>query len=86
MLFADRTITESEISALEALDRELHYADAEFEHQQRRYSDRLEREGADWTFHADAKRIARNRKRIATERAEIAEKLSALKARSPVSS
>jgi hypothetical protein len=68
-----------EIARLETLDRELHYADAEFEHQQRRYRDQLERSGTDRAFAADSKRINRNRRNIALERAEIAEKLSALK-------
>ena len=72
--------TEQEIAQLKALDRELHYADAEFEHQQRRYHDQLERSGTDRAFAADWERINKNRRRIAVERAEIAEKLATLKA------
>ena len=68
-----------EIARLEALDRELYYADAEFEHQQRRYRDQLERSGTDRAFAADSKRINRNRKRIAVDRTEIAARLAALK-------
>lgn len=75
---SDTNDIETEIARLEALDRELHYADAEFEHQQRRYRDQLERSGTDRAFAADSKRIDRNRKNIAVERSEITEKLKAL--------
>lgn len=75
----DVTEVKKQLARLEALDHELHYADAEFEHQQRRYRDQLERSGTDRTFAEDSKRINRNRKRIAAERTEIADKISNLK-------
>ncbi len=77
---------QEEASYLESLDKELRFADAEFEHQQRRYRDQLERSGTDRAFAADAKRIAQNRAKIEKERAEIAERLSALNAGSSIKS
>ncbi|MBC8267965.1 MAG: hypothetical protein H8E36_04385 [Rhodospirillaceae bacterium] len=68
-----------EIDRLRAVDKELALADAEFEHQQRRYSDQMERNGGnDWGFGEDLKRIIRNRQSIAEERAEIATRLARL--------
>ena len=67
---------ELEIDRLKAVDKELAQADAEFEHQQRRYNDQMERNGGhDWGFGEDLKRIIQNRQSIAKERAEIATKL-----------
>ena len=63
---------ELEIDRLKAVDKELAQADAEFEHQQRRYNDQMERNGGhDWGFGEDLKRIIQNRQSIAKERAEI---------------
>lgn len=70
---------DSEIQRLQALDSELAAADAEFEHHLRRYGDRLEREGSDWGFGDEVKRLKKNRKRIVKERAEISERLLTLK-------
>ena len=71
---------EQEIERLITIDDELAAADAEFEHQQRRYGDRKVRDGGnDWGFADDLKQISRNRRKIASERAEIAAKLIELK-------
>lgn len=68
----------TERQRLRELDAELAAADAEFEHHLRRYSDRLERQGSDWGFGDEVRRLKKNRKRIAKERAEIAEKIRSL--------
>lgn len=71
--------TKQEIERLLAIDRELAGADAEFEHQQRRYGDQIERDGGnDWGVGDDLQRITRNRKQIAKERAQIAAALAKL--------
>ncbi len=72
-----------EIERLLTMDKELADADAEFDHQQRRYNDQIERNGGhDQGFGPDLGRIIQNRKRIANERAEIAARIAELRAES----
>lgn len=75
-------VLRAELERLEAMDRELASADAEFEHQARRYGDGIERLGGQaWDIERDLKRVDQNRKRIAGERADLARRIAELRAR-----
>jgi len=77
--YSQMSQVKDEIEHLLAFDKELAVADAEFEHQQRRYGERIERGGgSDWGFADDLRQIAINRKSIAEERGKIAARLARL--------